>query len=1104
MRIYALLVGINDYSPKVGKLRGAVNDANCYRDFLTSNFSRDQLEIECLLNGDATRQNIIDAFRNLLCRAGKDDVALFQFAGHGARWKAADDFKKYYPDGFDEGLICVDSRTRDDAWDLADKELAILLNEVAEKDPHIAVILDCCHSGSGTRSADEINQLVPRASHTIKVPRPLESYLDSYYANLIQAGSVPLPPTSRHMLMAGCTRYGVALESRDNHRGIFSKTLLDALDKVGLDVTYADLFLRVRSLVRENAHGQNPQFEAVRGFNAWRGFLNRLATRQGRRYSVHYDLQERHWEIDCGAMHGIPTQLDARLDVQLFDNPESEKVVGTAVSTGVGLNTTALETSSDFKPDWAKTYAAEITNIPQPQLEVFLSGDAETVKKLLNTTENSGFVAAAFQWARDSSTGLKYQVDAMEDGFEVRFVSNNRLIQKIKGTSESELEYTVQLLNRIANWEHALHLDNPSPTVDASVVELCCLEVDPRGKTTELKGDDLTFDITRNQDGSWSEVTLQFEGRNKTDQRLHLMLVWFDEQFGVNVLYNEPHDREDDRFLFQLNTDYGVFEEICFCLDDWEGNHATHNFKLFVSKDKIDDFLIHQPSLGKLGETVEPSGTQSSRGARFKKKLKEVSWFTRQITINLHRNCASIGNKEASLAEGQIRIKAHPNLNAGASLLPVAQMSRGSNVDGFTAGLVDQGFELLNFSTGRGADQSVLELNNIEHRESLSQQPLQLEVDVALQDDEFIVPVVFDGQHLLLAGDTWKDSHGKTQVEIDRIPEVASTSRSPLSAVKLYFFKTICGFKHVNSLSCFQIAETGVVNASTSGIGEKIHNADRILLLVHGIFGDSHAMAREVGKVVATDSQMAETLKSFDLVLGYNYESINTPIEDTARELKNLLKMKGLDETSDKKLTIVSHSMGGLVSRWLIEQEGGNQLVNHLLMLGTPNEGSPFGSAGMAATALNNLTNLAMNTLAGQAKGLIQSLQQTLSERSVTTTLSQMAASSEFMRQLNTSADPGVRYSIIAGNVMDYIQSNQDDQLNSLLAKIGASEVFRKLFDNAPHDVAVSVDSMRAVLDNRTPSPYKTNLSCHHLNYLLSDQGVECLKSIDWSDEVTA
>ena len=46
--------------------------------------------------------------------------------------------------------------------------------------------------------------------------------------------------------------------------------------------------------------------------------------------------------------------------------------------------------------------------------------------------------------------------------------------------------------------------------------------------------------------------------------------------------------------------------------------------------------------------------------------------------------------------------------------------------------------------------------------------------------------------------------------------------------------------------------------------------------------------------------------------------------------------------------------MGGLVARWFIEQEGGNRVVDHLVMCGTPNVGSPFGKIDSA----RNLTDI--------------------------------------------------------------------------------------------------------------------------------------------------
>ncbi len=80
----------------------------------------------------------------------------------------------------------------------------------------------------------------------------------------------------------------------------------------------------------------------------------------------------------------------------------------------------------------------------------------------------------------------------------------------------------------------------------------------------------------------------------------------------------------------------------------------------------------------------------------------------------------------------------------------------------------------------------------------------------------------------------------------------------------------------------------------------------------------------------------------YDLVLTFDYENLNTTIEENGRLLKERLEAAGLGSGHGKTLDIAAHSMGGLVSRWFIEREGGNQVVRRLVMLGTPNGGSPW------------------------------------------------------------------------------------------------------------------------------------------------------------------
>ena len=116
--------------------------------------------------------------------------------------------------------------------------------------------------------------------------------------------------------------------------------------------------------------------------------------------------------------------------------------------------------------------------------------------------------------------------------------------------------------------------------------------------------------------------------------------------------------------------------------------------------------------------------------------------------------------------------------------------------------------------------------------------------------------------------------------------------------------------------------------------------AQRILLFVHGIIGDTESMVPSVQLAKLADARPLASL--YDLVLTFDYENLNTTIEENGRLLKERLEAVGLGAGHGKTLDIAAHSMGGLVSRWFIEREGGNQIVRRLVMLGTPNGGSPW------------------------------------------------------------------------------------------------------------------------------------------------------------------
>jgi Caspase domain len=97
LRVFALLIGIDDYDFVTPKLQGCKNDVESMKQFLTDAFTNPT--IECLIDKQATRQAILNKFKEHFSNnreINEGDVMVFYFAGHGSRvdtpegWKAWD------------------------------------------------------------------------------------------------------------------------------------------------------------------------------------------------------------------------------------------------------------------------------------------------------------------------------------------------------------------------------------------------------------------------------------------------------------------------------------------------------------------------------------------------------------------------------------------------------------------------------------------------------------------------------------------------------------------------------------------------------------------------------------------------------------------------------------------------------------------------------------------------------------------------------------------------------------------------------------------------------------------------------------------------------
>ncbi|KJA25051.1 hypothetical protein HYPSUDRAFT_76127 [Hypholoma sublateritium FD-334 SS-4] len=273
-RLFALLVGINDYNPPplgLRPLRGAVADAQTFKQWLEWSGVPSE-NIVLLTNESATCSAIITALTQLKTdhRIRHGDPILIFFAGHGAEVNAPDGWECGRADRMIQVIVphdCEAIKSGKRVGPIADRVLGALIGNIAEqKDNNIFVVLDCCHSASGTRGSnpsDVDNEVTSRA---VDLVNDYSASLEQQLRNIgaYQLASMPdinftNSSIKSHVLLAACSQSEDALEYRDPQagfmRGRFTAALLNFLYTTPLNtIRYSDILSRMERITSQNPH----------------------------------------------------------------------------------------------------------------------------------------------------------------------------------------------------------------------------------------------------------------------------------------------------------------------------------------------------------------------------------------------------------------------------------------------------------------------------------------------------------------------------------------------------------------------------------------------------------------------------------------------------------------------------------------------------------------------------------------------------------------------------------------------------------------------------------------------------------------------------------
>jgi len=147
--IWAVVIGINDY-PNVRKLKYAVNDAKAFHELLISHNKIPEENVTLLIGQKASLTNIRSSLgTKLKNKAGKEDMVIIYFAGHGATER---DVMSPDGDGLEKYLLPYDADLQDlYSSALPMREISHIFHRIRSE--RIIFIADSCYSGaSGGRT----------------------------------------------------------------------------------------------------------------------------------------------------------------------------------------------------------------------------------------------------------------------------------------------------------------------------------------------------------------------------------------------------------------------------------------------------------------------------------------------------------------------------------------------------------------------------------------------------------------------------------------------------------------------------------------------------------------------------------------------------------------------------------------------------------------------------------------------------------------------------------------------------------------------------------------------------------------------------------------
>ena len=424
------------------RLNGPVNDVGIvsaalqYHGFLPEN-------IATVLDAQATKEGILGALEELTERAGPGDIAVFLYAGHGHQ--ITDDNGEEI-DGFDEVLVPYGapdySLAEPDVQaayggerHIRDDELGMVLDRLAAKvgpEGSVAVLLDACFSGTGTRSA---GQMVARGGErpigpTSGVRGRLD---DAYGGGFAEARGTRGSGTGDaggldYVVISAASHQQLAYETYHTDGrtivGTLSHALSVALPRLRPGDSYRDLHSHLAEIIRSKQPGQSAQIEGAADIEVF----GNLLTDPEEWVRVESDDGDGRLVLEGGELRGLGTASAVEIRGSAgSEDAEVALATGTVVESSPLHSVVELDSLPTYLPSGGRDLAgarAFVTRESFGDLTAKIMVDASIDHDLAQLIRDSLDARWIISIVTDSDAGTD-GVIAQEDAGRVRLIATH-------------------------------------------------------------------------------------------------------------------------------------------------------------------------------------------------------------------------------------------------------------------------------------------------------------------------------------------------------------------------------------------------------------------------------------------------------------------------------------------------------------------------------------------------------------------------------------------------------------------------------------------------------------------------------------------------------